>query len=63
MGTRIVRAAGQVLLSCLVIAGFMTVVLDRGPWTRWLVPTVLIVGAVAAVTWFRERRARARTAT
>ncbi len=58
---RALRAAAAVLLVCVIFAVILTVVLDRGPWTRWVAPTVLITIAHGAVTWFRERR-RTRTA-
>lgn len=55
------RAAAAVLAVCVLFAVILTVVLDRGPWTRWVAPTILIAVAYGAATWFRERR-RTRTA-
>jgi hypothetical protein len=50
------RAAGLTLASCVVIVAVLIVVFDKGPLTRWLVPTILIVVGVAIATWLRERR-------
>ena len=53
----VIRAAAAMLAVCAVLALLLTGVADRGPLTRWVVPTILMVVGMAVLTWIKERRA------
>lgn len=60
IASRAARGATVALLACVALAAILVVALDRGPWTRWGVPSVLIVasiaGAEAVRAWLGARQ-------
>ena len=54
---RAARQAGLAALTCLALAVIL-VVIDKGPFTRWLPPSVIATVGVFAMTAWRARPGR-----